>query len=116
MDECRKRGWYVHRDLVCEVMTIRKTRRDFLGVIDMVTFPDPIYGCLGIQVTAAGSHAARRTKALANPHLPYWLKGGNYFEIWSWRKKGRIWVVREEEITWTPRGLEARPAPRAGSS
>ena len=103
MAECRKRGWYVHRDLVCEVMTIRKTRRDFLGIIDLVAFGEG--SCIGLQVTAAGSHAARRTKALANPHLAYWLQVGNRFEIWSWRKKGRFWVVREEALAFTRFGL-----------
>jgi hypothetical protein len=101
--ECRRRGWYAVKEGVTEVMTNRRQRRDFLGVIDLIVWPDELY-CLALQVTSASNHAARVKKALDNPHLQYWLRSGNFFEVWSWRqaKNGR-WSVREQEIQWNLR-------------
>jgi hypothetical protein len=110
--ECRRRGWYAPKEAVTEVMTIHRKRRDFLGVIDLVVFElfsfsiphakapmaDKEYQCVGIQVTSSSNHAARVKKALTNPHLPYWLMAGNRFQVWSWRKKGSRWLLREEGL------------------
>lgn len=110
--ECRKRGWYAPKEGVTEIMTNRGKRRDFLGVVDLIVFPITLigenseefnHGTLALQVTSASNHAARRKKSLANVHLPYWLNGGNQFEVWSWRQKGRLWVLRRE-VFWVALG------------
>ena len=97
--ECRKRGWHAPPEGVTEVMTIRKKRRDFLSIIDLVVFPPG--PCLALQVTSSNNHAARVKKALKNEHLKHWLLGGCSFEVWSWRLKKGKWIVRQEAIVWS---------------
>jgi hypothetical protein len=98
--ELRRRNWTAQ---VVE-QTVPRTfiKRDFLGVIDLIAVtPD---GILGVQVTSGTNHAARRTKALAEPRLQLWLEAGGRFAIWSWSKRGaagkaKRWQLREEAIT-----------------
>lgn len=97
--ECRSRNWPVQ---VVERFCIYSKRRiDLFGCIDLVAItPD---GILGIQACAGASHAARRTKALAEPRLRAWLEAGARFEVWSWAKRGdrgerKLWTLRVEDI------------------
>ena len=77
---------------------------DLFGIIDIVVLDGRGGGPLGVQVTAGSAHAARRTKALAEPRLATWLSSPARFEIWSYSKRGdagkrKLWALRIEEIT-----------------
>lgn len=81
-----------------------KVRVDLFGVIDIVCVPLSGKGIIGVQACAGASHAARRTKSLAEPRLLTWLNAGGRFQIISWAKQGprgkrKVWVPRVEEIT-----------------
>jgi hypothetical protein len=69
-------------------------------------------GQIGVQACAAASHAARKTKILANPEAAVWVASGARLEIWSWstrrslertkagkRSKRLVHHLRREEIT-----------------
>ncbi len=80
-----------------------KVRQDLFGCIDLLVM-DSLPGALGIQACAGASHAARRTKALAEPRLKRWLERGERFEVWSWSKRGprgkrKLWQLRRDEVT-----------------
>jgi hypothetical protein len=101
---------------------------DLFGCIDLVAAAPPLTLCAcqptcpgtrcrnagiwGIQACAGSSHAARRTKSLAEPRLQAWLQAGGRFAIWSWaqrrtnavlkdgrRSRRKVWTLREEELT-----------------
>jgi hypothetical protein len=74
------------------------TTKDVAGCIDVVAYGARV-GILGIQTTSGKNHASRRKKALAEPKLRDWLRGGGQFEIWSWSKlsTGR-WHLRRERV------------------
>lgn len=79
-----------------------RRRVDFIGCIDILA-ARPGIGVLGIQACAGSSHAARRTKAAAEPLLRAWLESGARFEVWSWAKRGargarKLWTLRREEL------------------
>jgi len=101
--ECEARGWIAPPSCVVERRIGPKTR-DFLGFIDMIVIvPAPeawlrstVYA---IQVTSASNHSARIKKALESEQLEHWLSCGASFAVWSWRKKGKVWLVREQEIS-----------------
>lgn len=76
-------------------------RVDLFGIIDLIAL-DGGAGPLAIQVTASGSHSARRQKALEEPRLVAWLRSGARFEVWSYGKKGargkrKLWTLRREQ-------------------
>lgn len=77
-------------------------KRDFIGVIDIIAC---IGGkIVGIQATSDSNHAARRTKAEAEPRLVEWLRCGAVFQIWSWKTKKEpckkaTYSCRVEELT-----------------
>lgn len=71
---------------------------DLFGCIDVVACHKYAGETMGVQCTSAPNHASRRVKALALPELKTWLLAGNRFEVWSWRKVGRFWRVRQEAI------------------
>lgn len=80
-----------------------KIRQDLFGVIDMIVLDDAGGGPLGVQACAGASHAARRTKALAEPRLAKWLAQPARFEVWSWSKQGprgkrKVWTLRREAV------------------
>lgn len=85
-------------DIVEKWIPQAKRRKDVAGCIDVLAYGGDI-GVLGIQTTTGNNHAARRTKALAEPRLRTWLESGARFEIWSWTKlaTGR-WHLRIERI------------------
>jgi hypothetical protein len=79
-----------------------KRRIDLFGIIDVIA-ARPGFGVLGVQVTSGSNHAARRTKALAEPRLRTWVGSGGRFELWSYSKKGergkrKLWTLRREEL------------------
>lgn len=97
---CRSLGW------VCAVVEKwnphAKVRQDLFGCIDILALT--IEGrTMGIQACAGASHAARRTKAMAESRLQDWLHCGNLFEVWSWSKQGprgkrKVWTLRREAV------------------
>jgi hypothetical protein len=71
----------------------------------------PTGGILGVQACAAASHAARKTKLLANVEAAVWLASSGRIEVWSWstrrslertkagkRSKRLVHHLRREEI------------------
>jgi len=100
LDALRCGGWTAQ---VVERWQPQARRRiDLFGIIDIVGIHET-EGTLGVQACAAASHAARRTKAIAEPRLELWLRAGNRFQIVSWRKAGprgkrKTWVPRVEEL------------------
>lgn len=97
--ECKKRGWIAQ--VVEKWNPHARVRQDLFGVIDVVAITHD--GLLGIQACAGSSHAARRTKALAEPRLAAWLGTGCTFAVWSWAKRGergkrKTWQLRAEQI------------------
>ena len=103
-----------------------RRRVDLFGVVDVLAlapeqWPDRVVGhyngdplvcslpaipaaIVGIQACAGSSHAARRTKILAEPRAKQWLHAGGRLEIWSFSKTGprgktKRWTLRIEPIT-----------------
>jgi len=95
----KEAGWPVQ--VVERWCPYSKTRKDLFGCIDIIAL---INGrVVGIQACAGASHAARRTKALAQPNLKDWLNAGAIFVVWSWAKQGKAgkakrWKFRIEGI------------------
>ncbi len=90
------------RQVVERFCIFSKRRIDLFGIIDILAIR-PGIGVLGIQVTSGSNHAARRTKACAEPRLKMWLDSGGRFEIWSYAKKGargkrKTWQLFREEL------------------
>jgi hypothetical protein len=80
-----------------------KRRIDLYNCIDILCCR-PGIGIVGVQACAGSSHAARRTKALAEPKLADWLASGGRFEVISFAKQGprgkrKLWVARRDEVT-----------------
>jgi hypothetical protein len=126
LDELRGRGWTAQ--VVERWNQYARVRVDLFGCIDLVAAAPPTALCAcrptcpgarcrnagvwGIQACAGASHAARRTKSLAEPRLRAWLEAGGRFAIWSWaqrrtdavlrdgrRSRRKVWTLREEELT-----------------
>lgn len=101
LDDLKKLG--IAAQVVEKWNSFARRRIDLFGVIDIVAMK-PGIGILGVQACAGSSHAARRTKALAEPKLRTWLESGARFEIWSYAKQGdrgkaKRWTLRRQEIT-----------------
>lgn len=99
---CKSQGWA--SQIVERWNPYGKVRQDLFGVIDLVVLDGQGGGPLGVQVCAGSSHAARRTKAMAEPRLVQWLAAPARFAIWSWSKKGakgkrKQWALRIENLT-----------------
>jgi hypothetical protein len=98
---CKASGWT--SQIVERFNIYAKVRQDLFGVIDIVVLDGAGGGPLGVQVCAGASHAARRTKALAEPRLKEWLASPARFEVWSYSKTGargkrKLWTLRREPI------------------
>jgi hypothetical protein len=96
--ECRKRGWIA--GVVEQTIPHTFIKRDFIGIIDIIALTGT--GILGIQATSGANHAARMTKAKAEPKLAKWLADGGRFAVWSFAKQGergkrKTWKLREDE-------------------
>lgn len=79
-----------------------KQRYDLYGCIDLILMK-PGVGIIGVQACAGSSHAARRSKIMAEPRMRTWIESGGRLEIWSFSKRGergkrKTWTVRREEI------------------
>jgi len=79
-----------------------KQRTDLAGCIDLLAWKEDV-GIIGIQACAGASHAARRTKAVAEPRLETWIRSGGRFEVVSWLKMGgrgkrKLWQPRRDEV------------------
>ena len=115
LDECRRLGW--EAGVVECHNTFSNKKRDLFGCIDVVALTGEMTltpyndymvvmdgAILGIQATSASNHAARVTKAKAEPRLKLWLEAGGRMEVWSWRKHakkvdGKYWRVRRQAVT-----------------
>lgn len=110
LKECKARGWTAA--IVEKWNPHARVRQDLFGCIDVLAIVPaeeecPLLGLpriIGIQACAGSSHAARRTKALAEPRLRAWLAAGARFEVWSWSKRGgrgkrKLWQLRAESLT-----------------
>jgi hypothetical protein len=80
------------------------TRNDLFGFIDLIAIGEG--RILAVQATGGdgGNHAARRSKALAEPRLKTWLESGGQFAVVSWAKRGargerKLWTARVEYVT-----------------
>jgi hypothetical protein len=103
----RALAFYKELGFVCAVVEKwnphAKIRQDLYGCIDILCCRRGV-GIIGVQACAGASHAARRTKACAEPKLAEWLAAGGRFEVASWSKKGprgkrKTWQIRRDEIT-----------------
>ena len=79
-----------------------KQRHDLYGCIDLIAVGNG--RIIGVQACAGASHAARRSKALAEPRLKTWLESGGQFAVISWAKRGgrgerKLWTARVEYVT-----------------
>lgn len=96
--ECKRRGWIagvVERHI--PFPKPQGTKIDLFGVIDLVVIVPPVDGnglaepgsILAIQATggSGGTHAARRTKILAEPRAKAWIEAGGRLELWSWSQR-----------------------------
>jgi hypothetical protein len=59
-----------------------------------------------VQTTSASNAAARLKKAEALPALKEWLSGPRRFEVHSWSKQGRFWIVKRIEVRLHGDGFE----------
>lgn len=80
-----------------------RIRQDLFGFCDIVAMREGV-GTVLIQACAGASHAARRSKVLAEPRAEIAAKCGNRIEVWSWAKKGargkrKQYELRREELT-----------------
>lgn len=74
-----------------------KVTQDLFGFIDIVCLTG--YDIVGVQCTSAKNHASRRVKILDSPLAREWVRSGGRILVISWKKQGRLWVEREEEIS-----------------
>jgi hypothetical protein len=98
--ECKRLGWLAQ--VVEKRVPHKPISIDLFGCIDIVAVRPG--QTLGIQACAGASHAARLTKAMAQPKLRAWLEAGNQFEVWSWAKRGargkaKRWAMRRDVVT-----------------
>lgn len=99
---CKAMGW---TSQIVEKWNVHaKVRQDLFGCIDLIVLDGQPGGPLGVQVCAGSSHAARRTKALAEPRLAAWLAAPARFEVWSYAKRGargkrKLWELRREAVS-----------------
>jgi|WetSurMetagenome_2_1015567.scaffolds.fasta_scaffold664019_2 hypothetical protein len=88
-------------------------RRDLYHFADLVAIRPDCQGVLAIQATGEdvlehvrkllfGYKDAKGKQIEPNIYLPVWLKAGNQFFIWAWRKRGD----RGKRKTWQLRQIE----------
>jgi hypothetical protein len=101
------------RDIPCDVVERRigppgaiGVTKDLFGCIDLVAlWPDEV-GLLGIQATSGSNMASRYNKATTTceSQLRSWLKAGNMFQVWGWKKLRNRWRLRRFDVTINSRG------------
>lgn len=81
---------------IVERRITRIVTRDYLGCVDLIGVREG--QTLAVQSTTADHFAHRRKKLEASPMLPKMIAAGWRIEVHGWRKKGREWVVRREQL------------------
>ena len=113
---CKAQGWT--SQIVERFNIYAKVRQDLFGCLDLVVLDGQGGGPLGVQVCAGASHAARRTKMLAEPRLLEWLRSPARAEIWSYSRRGaarkrKLWTLRRETLTVESFEPQVNPLPAA---
>lgn len=73
-----------------------KISSDLFGFIDIVAIgPNET---VGVQATSGPNHSARVKKIMALESAVKWLDAGNHIWVVSWKKKGRNWAHRVQQI------------------
>lgn len=98
---CKKQGWPAQ--VVERWNPYAKVRHDLFGCIDIVVLDGQGGGPLGVQVTSGSHVAARLAKAAAEPRIAAWLVSPARFEVWGYRKVGKVgkrklWELRVEKL------------------
>ena len=75
-------------------------RKDCFGFADVLAIRSEEQGVLAVQATTDDNMSARLKKARARPELAVWLKAGNRFVVWGWKKRLGHWCVRRVEVFW----------------
>ena len=98
----RKRGGFAEVQETWD--HFRKRRRDMLGFIDILALCPPY--TIGIQATSGDNVSARVKKIVheRTSQAEYWLRCGNYIEVWGWKKyaqaiDGKWWRPRIVPVT-----------------
>lgn len=78
-------------------------RKDAFGCIDIFAIVGRDF--MGVQATSANNHKLRLDKSIAIPELTSFLRTGNKFQVWSWKKTN---LTRKDGTTsscirYTPR-------------
>lgn len=74
-----------------------RIRQDLFGFADLVAVDDNTVTL--VQTTSRSNMSARRHKLEESTAVKVWLQSGTRrLELHGWRKKGRFWEVKIEEI------------------
>ena len=108
LKQLRERGWTC--GVVERFNSFILRRQDLFGCIDVIAVHDD-KGTLGVQATSdqsGGNMQARIEKAMAQEDLRAWLRAGNRFQVFAWRKlklfrgsKAVRWEAKIRELTLT---------------
>lgn len=74
-----------------------RIRQDLFGVLDLVALRGG--ETLGVQTTSASNVAARMRKIAEADAVPDLRDAGWRLEVHGWRKSGRRWVCRREDVS-----------------
>lgn len=75
-----------------------KKRIDLFGFCDIVAVHPNVPGTLFVQTTSAAHHADHLAKVCAAPAARGVLEAGNRIWVCTWKKVGRLWEPRIEEV------------------
>jgi hypothetical protein len=75
-----------------------RKRIDLFGFADIVAVHPNIAGTLYVQTTSAANHAGHLAKVCAAPAARIVLGAGNRIWVCTWKKAGRLWEPRIEEV------------------
>ena len=105
LNELRTRGFFPA--VVERIIPKSYIRKDLYGCIDILAIMGPT--TVGVQATDHTNHSKRVVKAINEPMLIEWLRGGTrLWQCWSWKKVGRFWEPRIEEVELNSHGLPER--------
>lgn len=82
-----------------------KIRQDFCNFGDLIAFR-PGAGTYAINATTHTNLSAHLSKYKNNEKLKKWLESGNFFEIWSWAKRGKKGKRKTWELKKVPISLD----------
>ena len=83
LEQLRGEGW--DADVVERWVPHTRTRRDLLGVIDIVAVHEGA-GILGVQATSGANMGSRIRKIQDSPRARTWLAAGGRLQVWGWRQ------------------------------